>query len=84
MVGGGLENDGVVDDLAFVVQKGAVDAAPRVEGFAGRAHAGPQVVGEAPLEQIQGLRAVDHDHGHVAGVEHAGGGQDRQVFVFGR
>ena len=45
------EDDGVVDGLTVVVQKGAIDAAARGEGLSGRPHAGVQIVGKAVLEQ---------------------------------
>ncbi len=79
-----VEDDGVVDDLSLVVQKGAVDAPAGKERFFVPTDAGRKIIGEALLQQVERAPARDQKGGHVAGVERPGAGQNGQMFVFSR
>ncbi len=76
-----LVDDAVVDGVAVLIEEEAVHALALGEGGVVLAHAAVEVAREAPLQQLVGVLAEHADGRHVAGVEQAGLGDDRQMLV---
>ena len=70
----GVVHDQVVDDAAVLVAHHRVDGATQLVDLV-------QVVGDDPLQRVEGLEAEDPELRHVADVEDAGRGTHRAVLL---